>query len=278
MSDAKTDPRAGMTQACLESLHRLPNAPGLAVLRVRPADGGAVPAFTAGQHATLAFESGGAVAVRYYSIASAPEQRVAFEFYVVRVEQKGASSADLFDFEPGHPLWFGAPGGGFILARTDREHLALVATGTGLAPYVSILRHLRAEAAAGRPVPAGVSLWHGVRHAADLGYHAEMTALQREAPFPFRYVPTVSRPAESPGFDAGTHSQGRVDRLLLQVLGVEAAGAHLAPSIDVAALMRLLPAGRTGVFLCGNPKMVQAFEASARGSEWHEPLVYEKYW
>lgn len=271
------DPRPGMSPAILAGIERLPGAPGLAVFTVRP-DGTEVPSFTPGQHMALAWEHGSETVVRHYSIASAPEQRDRLEFYVVRSDRGGPGTGDLFLMEPGARVWLGPPQGDFTLARTSRRHLALVATGTGIAPYVSMLRHSRA---APGPHPAAVTLWHGVRLPAYLGYRGELEVLQRSAPFPFVYVPTASR-LEAASRDAEpTISRGRVDELLAVTLGLggprDTARVHLAPAHDPAHLRALLPPGETAVYLCGHPQMIRSFEIAARPSAYHADLVTERF-
>lgn len=277
MSTPPPDPRPQMTPARLAGVQRVHGQDGLAVFSVRP-ETGVLPEFSAGQHTTLCWEHAGQPVVRYYNIASAPQQRASWEFYVVRVDKPGATTGDLFALPVGAPLWLGAPSGRFTLARTARRHLALAATGTGLAPYISILRDLRQHPGD----VSAVTLWHGVRHPTDLGYRGELEDLVRSAPFPLTYIPTASRAAASDRKHDPLLSYGRVDTLLAQVLDLplpaDPRGADLAPAHEAAALRELLPPGDTAVFLCGNPNMVRSFAACAEGSPYHADLVYEKYW
>lgn len=281
MTKTAEEKKLEMTPARLAGVAPIPDAPDLAVFRVEPQSGSEVPAFEAGQYTTLGLEVRGEFTIRYYSIASAPEQRDRFEFYVVKLGGH-EFTPELFHLEAGDPIWFGKPGGTFTLARTDRPNLAFVASGTGIAPFVSILRHLGAEAGAGHPYPGSITLWHGVRRTADLAYRAEMEELERAAPFAFRYVPTVSRHADDPRFRPEELARGRVNDLLAAVLEMplssEEARPALAGKADAGELRAMLPGGDTGIFLCGNPGMIQAFEASAEGSPWHQHLVFERYW
>ena len=68
----------------------------------------------------------------------------------------------------------------------------MVATGTGLAPYMSMLRTgITANPSRRFAVLAGA------RHSWDLGYTAELTTLARVCPN-FAYLPVVSRPKDEP--------------------------------------------------------------------------------
>ncbi|TAH39255.1 MAG: hypothetical protein EYC70_00275 [Planctomycetota bacterium] len=277
MSPPPTDPRAQMAPARLLEVQRVNGQTGLAVFTLQP-ESGELPEFTAGQHTTLCWEHEGQPVVRYYNIASAPEQRGRWEFYVVRVDKPGVATPELFALPVGSRLWLGTPSGRFTLERTRKRHLALVATGTGLAPYISMLRHLRR---APQSVDA-VSLWHGVRHPSDLGYRDELEQLARSAPFRMAYVPTASRATAAERKHDPALSFGRVDTLLCRVLGLplpdDPRGAHLAPAHDRERLRAQLPEGDTATFLCGNPNMIRSFAACAEGSPYHADLVYEKYW
>ena len=167
--------------------------------------------------------------------------------------------------------------GDFTLARraASVSHVLMVATGTGLAPFASMLRQLRQEARGGRAVPWSVTLFFANRTAGELAFHAELAALAAERPFDFVYVPAVSRPTAG---DDPALAQGRATSLLRHVVGLplreeeeleEArAGGDSAPAaaaldratrprlpegIDPEDLRRRLDPARTVVLTCGNP-------------------------
>ncbi len=244
---------------------RLGGSGDLAVLHVEP-DGTELPAFEAGQHTTLAFERDGELVERYFSIASAPEERDAWEFYIRRPAPRSGDQdkTDLFDLHPGARLWLSPPGGRFTLGRSSCRHLAFVASGTGLAPFISMLRHLRLSG----KTPAGVTLWHGARLEGDLGYRDELETLEQEGPFPFRYLPTLT------GEDASGVSRGRVEDLFCSFLGLPGAGGCELRR-ERESIAPLLPPGDTGVFLCGWPDMIRTVAARAEGTPWEEHLVYD---
>lgn len=177
---------------------------GAWVIYVTP-DGWSLPAFEAGQYATLGLPGmaprwSGAepeptlkdpekLIKRAYSIVSSPVEDGHLEFYLVLINS-GSLTPRLFNLQPGGRLWL-SPRiiGSFVLAKVPADtNLVFVATGTGIAPYVSMLRTIL-----GPKTRRKIALFHGVRVSQDLGYMKEMLAIQRLCPN-FAYIPTVSRP------------------------------------------------------------------------------------
>ncbi len=201
----------------------------LAVFRVQPDQPFAAgapdgPWFVPGQYLTIGLnrESGidtegedAAVSVRRpMSIASAPEDREAADFYIRYV------SAPESNLPLTHLLWRRRVGarmymrpvatGHFTIEHTvgveDTRLKVMVAAGTGLAPFISIARsRLRRDANARLN---DLAILHGASYPADLGYMAELERMAAENGL--KYVPTVSRVKEAPGW---TGSAGRVEAL-----------------------------------------------------------------
>ncbi|MCB9682225.1 MAG: ferredoxin--NADP reductase [Alphaproteobacteria bacterium] len=222
------------------------------------------PDFKPGQFATLALADDDAdgdddaLVKRAYSIASAPNQPL--EFFIVHVDG-GALSPRLWGLEPGQEVWVrNKIAGLFTLDRVpDGEVLWLVATGTGLAPYISMLRQGdvfdRFE---------HVVVVQGARYARQLAYREELMAMT--ATRPVTYVPTCTREK------CGGLLTGRVTDLL--------EGGVLEGQVGHT----LHPDGHH-VMLCGNPEMVMGMLAmlKARGMQLHKPreegqVHIEKYW
>jgi len=141
---------------------------------------------------------------RPMSIASAPEERRHVEFYI-RFVSKPASKNPfthlLWKRRAGERIFVRAkPKGHFTIADTvgweDRRRKIFVSAGTGLAPFVSVVRSLRHRDPS-RDL-GEVAILHGASYPADLGYREELEALVREAGL--RYVPTVSRPKDGDGW------------------------------------------------------------------------------
>jgi len=140
---------------------RIEVAPGLMVLRVVP-DGWTLPEFRPGQFAVLGLPAtasrcalsdpeeaepkANGMIRRAYSIASSSLEREYLEFYITLV-RSGALTPRLFALQPGDRVWLGPKiAGTFTLDQAPVEKdLLLVATGTGLAPYMSMLRTILAD-------------------------------------------------------------------------------------------------------------------------------------
>lgn len=126
---------------------------------------------------------------RAYSIASGTIQQEYLEFYI-SIVSSGALTPRLFALKEGDRLYVAEKSKGlFTLDRVPAEsNLLLVATGTGLAPYVSMLR---SEVLANRE--RRIAVLHGASFSWDLGYRRELESLALYNDH-FSYIPMVSRP------------------------------------------------------------------------------------
>lgn len=227
---------------------------GIGFFRVRP-DGPPSP-FVPGQYVTVGLAGGDRRIERPYSIASSARRLDGgYELYV-RLVPGGALTPLLFRSVPGDRVSLRRPKGRFTLAPgDDRTHL-FVATGCGLAPFMSMLRTLDDDAA-----PRPTVLLHGVSYAEELGYRHELEALAGDPRWSFTYVPTVSRPREqrNAGWSGRT---GRAE----SVLGPLIRELALAPD-------------RTVAYVCGNPEMTVAVDAILRAAGFDAGAIHkELYW
>lgn len=253
-------PQLNATLVRRQDLH-----PELSIVRVRP-DQGSVPPFRPGQFVTIglplepADHSSPKLSLRPYSVTSAPAMRDHVELYANLVRE-GALTPRLWTMHEGGRLYLKpVVGGTFTLDNVPNgKDLVMVATGTGLGPYISMLRHFR-----GKDRWRKFVIIHGVRKVADLGYRDELEAAAKSDASVF-YLPTVTREGW-PGL------QGRVQDVLFTNLYPQRVGAPLSPE-------------QCHVLLCGNPEMVEAVESElvARGFRKHmrrEPgnVHKEAYW
>ena len=255
-------------------------APGLMVLRVAP-DGWDLPEFRPGQFAVLglpleAARCAGSDAEdqpprpdrlirRAYSIASSSVAREYLELYITLV-RSGGLTPRLFALQPGDRLWLGPKiTGNFTLDHAPHDsHLVLVATGTGLAPYMSMLRTILPEAGDRK-----MAVLLGARHSWDLGYRAELMSLDQRVPA-FSYHSIISRPAEEPVSWAGP--SGYVQDLWRERVLEKVWGLRPAPD-------------NTSIFLCGNPAMIDDMVAILAEDGFREhsrkqpgEIFVERYW
>jgi ferredoxin--NADP+ reductase len=197
---------------------------------------------------------------RPYSVAS-PHGDV-LDFFIVRVDN-GELTPRLWKIEEGDSIDVSARAtGGFTLSHMPEARCVwLLATGTGLAPYIAMLRESNIWNRYDK-----IILVHGVRLATDLGYQQELARYQSQYPDRFRFIPVISRQSVD-----GTIS-GRITTAIENGTLEQAANADL--SADSSAVM-----------MCGNPQMLDDVETllQGRGMQKHKKsapghYVVERYW
>ncbi|MFN2645628.1 MAG: FAD-binding oxidoreductase [Burkholderiales bacterium] len=211
--------------------------------------------FQAGQFVRIALDIGGERVARAFSFVNPPQDPV-LEFYGVIVPE-GPLSPRLAKLNTGDALYIARNPAGFLVLSEvpDVETLWLISTGTGLAPFLSILR---------TETPwrrfRNVVLVHAVRYARELAYREMIGETSA------RYVTFVSRES-TPGSLAGRIPAAIADGRL-----ESAAGVTLSPE-------------RSHVMLCGNPQMLKDASAAlvARGMRKHRRrapghITVESFW
>jgi ferredoxin--NADP+ reductase len=177
----------------------------LAVFRIRPDE--ALPGegswFVPGQYLTIGLNNLekpelGSVR-RPMSIASAPERRDLVEFYIRFVEKPESDNPLthlLWKTRAGDRMFLRSqPVGKFTVEDTmghDARLKVCVAAGTGLAPFLSMVR-----SKVNQDPKVRLDDWaiiHGASYSKDLGYRDELDSLVKH--HGLRYLPTVSRPRE----------------------------------------------------------------------------------
>jgi ferredoxin--NADP+ reductase len=228
-------------------------SPQYMILRVTTEDC-PLPAFTPGQFAVLGMlaeaprctlapdepypPAQGELIRRAYSVASSSRIDEYMDFYIGLVTS-GNLTPRLFSLNLGDRLWLSPKVAGmFTLDQvpTDKNAI-LIATGTGLAPYISFLRsHINDH----REIKMAVM--HGAAYPWDLGYYSELKFI--ESAFPnFYYMPTLLKA------DSAWHGlRGYIETHLESGLLQKNSGIELDPE-------------KTHFYLCGNPKMVDSVVA-----------------
>jgi ferredoxin--NADP+ reductase len=214
-----------------ELIERRDVSASLAVFRFLPAE---QPSFTAGQYATIGVIADGDVIERPYSIASSPGERF-LEFFVELVPG-GDLTPKLWELKLGSRILIRRRiVGQFTLAPSVKRHLML-ATVTGVAPFVSILRTQQLERLRGNVSDEQFLVIHGASRVADFGpYLSELDELSQAGSV--TYVPTISRAWEEPDWKGET---GRVEDIVRK--HADKVGLDHTNSIAYA---------------CGHPRMVE---------------------
>lgn len=147
-----------------------------------------VASFQAGQFTKLALNIDGEVTGRAYSFINAPDE-TPLEFYFIEVSE-GLLTPRLAALEFGDAILVSPQAAGFLtLAEVpDARHLWLLSTGTGIAPFLSILKTETPWQRFERIVLA-----HAVRYACELVYGETIRGFAQRHGEQFRFVPFVSR-------------------------------------------------------------------------------------
>lgn len=132
---------------------------------------------------------------RSYSIASSPDQGNIIELIIVLLEG-GAGTAYLFnEVKEGSELLLRGPQGVFVLPNTLDKDLFFICTGTGVAPFRSMLHHINRY-----NIPhKNIYLIFGCRYTRDCLYGQELKALETDIEN-YYYMPTFSREPEENNF------------------------------------------------------------------------------
>lgn len=195
--------------------------------------------FAAGQYARLGLPvDGDTLLWRAYSIVSAPHEDY-LEYYGVLVPD-GAFTSKLKDITAGDTIWTDRQSFGFMTPDrfADGDDLWMLATGTGLGPFVSILRDTLAWKKFQRLIVV-----HCVKYAAELGYQAELSALKNQYPDSAAALKIIQCVTREPPCGPAQLS-GRITTLLNNGELEKAAGIPIT-------------AASSRIMLCGNPQMIE---------------------
>lgn len=216
--------------------------------------------FKAGQFVLIALDMMGERIKRPYSLVNAPhENQLEIYFNVV---SDGPLSPRLAKLAPGDTLWVGHKASGLLILDElpDTQNLWLLATGTGIGPFLSLLKTAQPWSRFKQLI-----LGHSVRRASELAYRQLITSLLATHADQLHYVPFVTRETA-----AGA---------LANRIPVSIQSGELEATTGVN-----LNAENSHVMLCGNANMINDVcdELARRGLRRHrkrEPghITTEKY-
>jgi ferredoxin--NADP+ reductase len=236
-------------------IRRVDHTDDLATFWVR-FDGEPTP-FEPGQYMTIGVYTDGKIVQRPYSIASPPETagEDGYEMYV-RLVPIPRFTTLLWRLEEGHPMRMIGPKGRFVLEPDDERTHLFVSTGTGIAPFMAMMRQHLLQ---GRP--RRTVMLNGSSYADELGYREILESWQQDGTYPVSYVPTISRPND-PRNAGWTGRVGRAENVILEVCS----DLDLRPDDTV-------------VYICGNPDMIINVEERLGENGFPEAHVKkELYW
>lgn len=189
--------------------------------------------FVAGQYTRLGLEVEGTLIARPYSFVNPPTEPL-LEFYFNAVPG-GPLSNRLLALNPGDEIQLATTPSGFLVLDEipDGRDLWLLATGTAIGPFLSILATAQPWQRFER-----ILLVYGVRHQADLSYRNLLDQFAREHPEQFVWLPFVSR-EPMVGAIAGRIPAAIAEGRLEQRVGLSLSAEH------------------SQVMICGNPEMVK---------------------
>ena len=192
---------------------------------------------------------------RPYSIVSATQEPL-IELMIEHIfpEHGGQLTPRLWDLKVGDTVSYRPRAKGIFTLDTNYRDHVMLATGTGIAPYVSIIRDYLARGDEGHRF----FLLHGGSYQDEFVYDRELFALADRHPGSVIYVPTVSRPASDLN-EGWTGCTGRVNTIIEE---------HLAT-------WQRHPE-TTLVYACGNPGMIEDVKSRMAPAAWK--VKEERFW
>ena len=219
-----------------------------------------IAAFKAGQFVRIGLDIAGERVGRPYSLVNSPEERPLEIFF--NIVPGGPLSPRLAELGCGDPLWVTETASGFLVLDEvpDSPHLWMLATGTAIGPFLSILK---TEAPWQRFDK--IVLAYSVRTAAEMAYRDTISELVSEHRHQLEFVPFITREPLAGAI------QKRIQSAIESRELEDRAGLALTPE-------------HSQVMLCGNSGMITAVSEllAERGMKRHrrrEPghITTEKY-
>lgn len=217
--------------------------------------------YEAGQFARIGLEIDGEIVGRPYSLVNAPGTRP-LEIYYIEVPE-GPLTSRLVKLQEGDSILIAPRANGFLILDEipHGKHLWLMATGTGVGPFLAMLDTEKPWQRFEKVV-----LVYAVRTLSELNYQHRINEVLRQHPGQFVYIPFISREISQFAMP------GRVSTAIIE------------GTLEKRAELKLSPED-SQVMLCGNPQMVQdttnlLMERGLRKHRRREPghITVENYW
>lgn len=146
--------------------------------------------FVAGQFVNISFEKDGELYRKSYSIGSAPSLKGKIQLCIKLVEG-GRVTPKLWEMKEGDFIDVKGPLGLFTLAKSKKNKLYFIGTGTGIAPLRSMIFDMLEKG-----IEKEIVLIFGCRNESDILFQNDFECLEQEHPN-FKFVKVVSRPSEN---------------------------------------------------------------------------------
>lgn len=208
--------------------------------------------FKAGQFVRLQLEVDGELVAKPYSVVNPPSELDVLEVFYSKVPNGKLSNA-LAELQAGDRIEVSQPANGFFVLDEipDKPHLWMMATGTGLGPYISILQTDELWQRFDR-----IALVHGAAKRSELVYSDLIAQFQEAFPDKFQYAPCVSREENPPGIK-GRMTEALVDGRLESMIGFN------------------LTKTDSHVMLCGNHHMIDDMKSLLEQRDMHRHLRHK---
>lgn len=181
---------------------------------------------------------------RAYSIASSAADKTHIELFIGYVPGGIATTYVHQHLKVGDQVQINGPYGDFYYQDDNDREMILVAVGTGIAPIISILNHMKEE-----NIQRKATFYFGAKTPSDLFLLNYFKDLE-ETLYDFKFMPTLSRITEEHNW---TGERGRVNNAL---------DTYLMDGENKEA------------YLCGNPPMIQSVMTSLKEKGLDEELIY----
>lgn len=219
-------------------------------------EGGCQPPFQSGQYINVFVDAGGVRTSRPYSIASSPTQTGHYELTVRKVEDGFVSDYLMNELKPGDKISSSSPSGNFHYNPLFHGNkLALIAGGSGITPFMSMIRELSDKNLSRR-----LHLFYGCRVEDDVIYRAELDRIA-SAHKNFTWDLVVSEPTPSyrghTGFINAAFIKERLDGLdwMFFICGPQAMYQFCLPELEKLQV----PSRKIKVEVMGAPKNIVAY-------------------